>query len=356
MVEPRFQPSAESVGGQVMNILVIGGTGFIGTHVIWRLAGDGHDVAVFHRGQTDADVPPSVRHIFGDRANLSDFADEFRRFAPRVVLDINPYTEQDARAVMNTFRGVASRVVALSSQDVYRSYGILWKKENTAPNATPITEDAPLRSVLYPYRQMAQSESDFKYYYDKILVERVVMSDADLPGTVLRLPAVYGVGDNQHRFFEYLKRMDDKRPAILLKEELARWRWTRGYVEHIADAIALAVTDERARGRIYNLGEADTLIESEWVSALGRAAEWNGEVIVVLKGELPEHLDSPFDHEHDLEVDTSRIRRELGYVERISREEALRRTVAWLRVNPPTEVDPKQFDYAAENAALKNSG
>lgn len=339
-----------------MKIFVIGGTGFIGTHVVRRLASDGHDVTVFHRGQTNAELPSGVQSIFGDRQRLSDFRDEFEQLAPQVVLDINPYVEQDAVAAMNTFCGIAARVVALSSQDVYRSYGILWKKEKTTPNTTPITEDAPLRTVLYPYRALASGEDDFKYCYDKIPIEQVVMSDANLPGTILRLPAVYGIGDKKHRWFEYLKRMDDHRPAIILKEELARWRWTRGYVENIADAIALATTDERARGRIYNLGEPDTLTEAEWVRAVGRAAGWTGEVVRLPKDKLPEHLDSPFDYEHDLEVDTSRIRRELGYTERISRGEALARTIAWERANPPTEVDLKQFDYHAEDAILKELG
>lgn len=335
-----------------MKILIIGGTGFIGAHIVRRLASEGHDVTVFHRGQTNAELASGVQFILGGRQRLSDFRDEFEQLAPQVVLDINPYNEQDAVAAMNTLHGISERVVALSSQDVYRSYGILWKKENTAPNTTPITEDAPLRTVLYPYRALASGEDDFKYTYDKIPVEQVVMNDANLPGTILRLPAVYGIGDKQHRFFAYLKRMDDHRPAIILKEELARWRWTRGYVENIADAIALATTDERAQGRIYNLGEPDTLTESQWVRAVGPAAGWTGEVVVLPKDKLPEHLDSPFDYEHDLEVDTSRIRRELGYTERVSREEALRRTVAWERANPPAEVDMKQFDYAAEDVAL----
>ena len=336
-----------------MKILVIGGTGFIGAHVVRRLASEGHEIVVFHRGKTLADFPSRVRQIYGDRRRLLDFADEFKQIAPNVALDINPYSEEDAVLLMNTFRGKTARVVALSSQDVYRSYGILWKKERTTPNTTPITEDGLLRTVLYPYRDMAKDERDFKYSYDKIPVERIVMNNADLPGTVLRLPAVYGVGDHKHRWFEYLKRMDDKRSVIFLKEELARWRWTRGYVENIADAIALATTDERAAGRIYNLGDPDTLTEAEWVRALGDAAGWSGEIRIVPKSELPVHLNTPFDYEHNLEVDTSRIRRELGYEEKISRHEALRRTVEWERANPQTAIDLNQFDYRAEDAALQ---
>lgn len=337
-----------------MKILVIGGTsGFIGTHVVRQLASDGHEVTVFHRGQTNTDLPSNIRHILGDRKDLSEFISEFKQFAPEIILDMYLRFEPDAAALMQTFRGVARRVVAISSQDVYRTYGILWRRENTEPNITPINEDAPLRTILYPYRHIAKDEDDPKYNYDKIPVERVVMSDRDLPGTVLRLPATYGIGDKQHRFFEYLKRMDDERPFILLEQDEARWRWTHGYVENVADAIVLAVTDERAANRIYNVGEEEALTRAEWVKEIGQAAGWRGEVLAVPKDDLPEHLKSPTGYEHDLAVDTSRIREELGYKEKISREKAILKTVAWERANTPTEIDSKQFDYAAEDAVIE---
>lgn len=38
------------------------------------------------------------------------------------------------------------------------------------------------------------------------------------------LPAIYGPGNNHHRTFEYLKRMDDRRPATLLNKVRASWR------------------------------------------------------------------------------------------------------------------------------------
>src|SRR5207249_1224013 len=116
---------------------------------------------------------------------------------------------------------------------------------------------------LYPYRKNPPRKSDdadqWMDDYEKILAERTVKGNPLLPGTVLRLPMVYGPRDDQHRLFPYLKRMDDKRPAILLDEDVAQWRWTRGYVENVAAAIALAVVDERAIGRIYNVGEPRTL-------------------------------------------------------------------------------------------------
>jgi nucleoside-diphosphate-sugar epimerase len=335
-----------------MRILIIGGTRFIGPYVVRRLADTGHSVTLFHRGETKANLPASINHIYGDRRDLPSFINEFKTSAPDVVLDMIPYTEEDARTLMRVFKTLAPRLVAISSADVYRAYGRLLRLETGTPDPVPLNEEAPLRETLYPHRAHAEGPDDFKYHYDKILVERVVMSDDELPATVLRLPAVYGTGDPQHRLFDYLKRMDDGRPAILLGEELARWRWTRGYVENVADAIALAVTDERSANRIYNVGEPEALTEADWVRSLGNAAGWDGQIVSMPKDSLPAHLMMDSDCTHHLFTDTSRIRTELGYDERIPRAEALRRTIEWERMNPPKEVNPAQFDYAAEDEAM----
>ena len=56
----------------------------------------------------------------------------------------------------------------------------------------------------------------FETTYDKILVEQTVRGEPELATTIVRLPQFYGPGDYSHRTFEYLKRMDDGRPVILL--------------------------------------------------------------------------------------------------------------------------------------------
>jgi len=339
-----------------MRILVLGGTRFMGPQVVRYLCEQDHDVTLFHRGQTHADLPQGVKEILGNRRPLSALANALRKLAPDVVLDMIAFSEQDAREVMHTFTGVAGRVVAISSQDVYRAFGRVNRKEYGPLDSLPLTEDSPLRENLYPYRGETPRNPDdsgrWMDDYDKILVERLVMGNPDLPGTVLRLPAVYGPGDYQHRIFSFLKRMDDNRPAILLDEEVARWRWTHGYVENVAAAIALAVTDERASGRIYNVGEPYTLTMAEWVSSIGHIAGWKGRVITLPKDRLPVHLVDDIDTSQDIVVDTTRIRKELGYNEVVGQDEALMRTITWERAHPPEKIDPKEFDYAAEDRVL----
>ncbi len=334
-----------------MRILVIGGTRFIGRAVVRLLSEQGHEVLVFHR--TQANVPEGVQQIFGDRSQLHTSKQDFALFSPEVVLDMIPFVEEDARSVMDLFKGMVRRVVAISSQDVYRAYGRLLRTEPGPADPVPLTEDSPLREKLYPYRGATLRTSEDKQRwmddYDKIPIERILMSDPDLPGTILRLPMVYGPGDGQHRLFEYLKRMDDKRPTILLDASVASWRWTRGYVENVAAAIVLAITNDHAAVRIYNVGEAHTLTIAEWIRAIADATDWKGDIVTLPADRLPPHLVADMDTKQDLLVDTTRIRRELGYHKPIELNEALARTISWERANPPTEIDPKQFDYVAED-------
>jgi nucleoside-diphosphate-sugar epimerase len=342
-----------------MRILIIGGTRFIGPAVVHRLNAQSHDITLFHRGKSKAALPDGIMHIYGDRKKLLDFQNDFKKFRPDVVLDMIPITEKDASAVVKTFRGIAKRLVAISSQDVYRSYGILIGKEEGL-ESVPTDEDAALRTKLYPYRsETPRSDDDPRKIlddYDKIPIEKIIMDNTESSGTILRLPMVYGPGDYQHRLFEYLKRMDDKRPAIILEQGLAAWRSSVGYVENVADAIALAIIDERAQNRIYNVAEPETPTLAEWVKKIGKVAGWHGDLVIAPRDKLPQSMQPDFTTEQHLTVDTTRIREELGYRESIPQDEALRRTIEWERKHPPDNISPEQFDYETEDKVLNSLG
>ena len=85
---------------------------------------------------------------------------------------------------------------------------------------------------------------------------------------------------------------------------------------------------------------------------IGAQAGWQGQVVTLPEERLPAHLAVELDLAQDLVADTARLRTELGYRDGAPQDEALRRTIAWERANPPTTVDPARFDYVVEDAAL----
>jgi nucleoside-diphosphate-sugar epimerase len=305
---------------------------------------------VFHRGETAAELPAEVRRIRGNRNRLDRAKAELERFAPDVVLDAFLYTEQQAREVVEAFSGSAGRLVALSSADVYRNYDGFRGKPTARPDPVPLAEDAPLRDTRYPYRGSGLT-IEYVDDYEKILVEQVLLAESEISVTVLRLPAVYGPGDAQHRLRPYLQRMVDGRAGILLHEDQAAWRWTRGYVGNVAAAIALAVADSRAASRVFHVGDEPALSERQWVEHIGAAVGWSGGVFAVSTSELPEHLKQPFDWRYELCTDTLSIRAELGFVEPTPLDVALERTVEWER---STFEGIEPLNYGEEDAVLQS--
>jgi nucleoside-diphosphate-sugar epimerase len=339
-----------------MRILLIGGNGFIGRSLADVLYRNGHQVGVFHRGTTA--LPPSLHleEIRGDRNQLPDSAHDLKRFAPEVVIDLVMSSGRQAEELMNTFRGATGRVVMLSSIDVYRAIGISHGTEMGPLQELPLTEESELRCNLHPYspdsmRMLRQIFSWATDDYDKIPAERVVMNDPGLPGTVLRLPMVYGPGDPLHRFYPVVKRIADGRLHIIFGDMQAAWRSPRGYVGNVAAAIALAATDSRAAGRIYNICEETAFSELEWAKQIAAAMRWQGEFVALPMERTPRHLLQPGNYAQHWTATSTRIRRELGYAEPVTIEEAIRQTIVWEKENPPT-LPIAQFDYAAEDAAL----
>jgi nucleoside-diphosphate-sugar epimerase len=286
-----------------MNVILIGGTGFIGPHVVRGLIAAGHATTVLHRGQHEIEPQTGVRHVHHPAASIpvGHFPRELFTPEPHVVIHMNAMGEVDARAAATAFHGRVGRIVWLSSGDVYRAYGKLARIEPGPVESGLLTEDCPLRSVFYPYRNKAKSSDSIEFNYEKLFVEQIALSATSPAGVILRLPKVYGPGGNADLASVYRFRNHPN------------WRWTHGYVENVAAAIVLAALHPGARGRVYNVGEENTPTVAERLAGLPAS-------------DIAPDPESSFDFSHDIAYDTTRIRHELGYREPVDYEEGLRRT------------------------------
>ena len=279
-------------------VLLIGGTRFIGAHAARQFADAGHAVTVFHRGTSDNPIlPASVAHIRDASAEypITRFPAAVTHADWDIVVHMVMMGEADARAAAEAFAGRTVRMVMISSGDVYRAYGRLTGLEPGEPDPVPLTEDAPLRSVLYPYRAHAKTLGAYAHDYEKIVAERVAR-EAATASVILRLPKVYGPEDNANL------------ATIYGFASQPQWRWTHGHVDNVAAAIVLAATQPQAHG-IYNVGEAET--------------PTMGERLARLPPRTATQQPPPFDYRQSIVTDSSRIRRELGYRELVDEREAM---------------------------------
>jgi nucleoside-diphosphate-sugar epimerase len=147
--------------------------------------------------------------------------------------------------------------------------------------------------------------------------------------------------------------MDDGREAILLQDSLASWRWMRGYSEDVAHALALCVESEEYAGRTYHVAWQQAISGADWMREVAAVVGWEGRIVTAPDSRLPESLTFDGDFSQHFDVDSSRIREELGYAEVLDERTALERTIEWERANPPEGFE---VDYDAEDASLASLG
>ncbi|MEO7979644.1 MAG: NAD-dependent epimerase/dehydratase family protein [Sporichthyaceae bacterium] len=166
-----------------MRILMVGGTRFIGKHVVEHALERGHDVTIFHRGRTGSDLFPEVDHRIGDRdADLSSLADgEWD-----ATVDTCAYVPRQVHALADALGGRGGHHLLVSSVSAY------------APADGPgLTEDAPLAELDDP---SVEEVTDETYGGLKALCERAAV-ERHGPRTLLVRPTyVVGPDDYTWRF------------------------------------------------------------------------------------------------------------------------------------------------------------
>src|SRR5687767_11231203 len=136
-----------------MRVLVIGGTAFIGRHIVAALDAAGHEVVLFNRGKTNPD--DGHRTITGDVRELVKHGEELRAVEADAVIHCIAYTPKHAADFVEVFgrapNGSAThtptRAIVLSSQDCYEAFRQLVL--GNGAGVLPITEDSPTSEVEY---------------------------------------------------------------------------------------------------------------------------------------------------------------------------------------------------------------
>lgn len=235
-----------------MRTLVTGGAGFVGSHVVEGLIGNGHEVMVLDNLATGsrANLWPSADFVLADITNRDDVRAAFERFRPEVVLHQAAQTLVAASAsdpirdseinVVGTLNvldaaarsGVRKIVFASSGGTVYGN-----------PKRQPVTETEPLRPIS-PY---GVSKAAGEHYI------RVICDQRGMTFTNLRYGNVFGPRDipaSQHVITAFLHAIGNGEPPVI------EWdgEQSKDYVYAADAARANVLALDRGDDESFNIG------------------------------------------------------------------------------------------------------
>ena len=156
-------------------ILVIGGSAFVGLAVVGAFLRDGCKVAVLNRGHRSV---KGVEQISADRNDIGEVLTAIGSRTFDAVVDTNCYRPQQARILCEALGGQAARLLMISSAAVYADDA-----------AQPPSENQPLGG--------ATAWGD--YGRDKFQAERVFLESPFAHVSILRPPYIFGPGNNLDR-------------------------------------------------------------------------------------------------------------------------------------------------------------
>jgi nucleoside-diphosphate-sugar epimerase len=172
----------------VNNVLVIGGTRFIGKLLVQRLLGAGHRVTLATRGYAPDPFGARIDRIRVDRRNELAMRKAFAGCVPfDIVFDQMCYNPLDAAIAVRTLAGKARRYVMTSTIDVYR---VLGYGRGAALLESDLAVEAQPIDTRYPWHDPARATEC--YVAGKVQAEAYLVRDGSLPLVTARLAHVLG--------------------------------------------------------------------------------------------------------------------------------------------------------------------
>jgi len=170
-------------GTHAAKILVLGGTGFIGPHMVREALRRGHEVTLFNRGKSNSTLFPDIELLVGDRNNGLDSLKGRKWDA---VIDNSGYVPRHVTDSARLLSPSVSHYLFISSISAYASF------------EKPNHEDSPLATMADETVEEVTGET---YGPMKALCERKAAAEIGSERlTILRPTYICGPGDHTDRF------------------------------------------------------------------------------------------------------------------------------------------------------------
>jgi 2'-hydroxyisoflavone reductase len=177
-----------------MNLLLLGGTRFVGRHFVEEALAKGHTITLVHRGQTAGDLFPECRHLHMDRTSPEAWAD-FPDGQWDAVIDFSGYIPRVVRYSAEALRDRADKYLFISTISVYDTEG-----------QTELDASSPL---LIPPASEVEEVNAETYGGLKVACERVVQEIWGDSARIVRPGMIIGPYDHTDRFQHWIRQIKD---------------------------------------------------------------------------------------------------------------------------------------------------
>jgi 2'-hydroxyisoflavone reductase len=177
-----------------MDVLVLGGTQFVGRHIVEALVAAEHRVTVFNRGIIEDPLPPAVARVRGDRDLGAAGLRALKGASWDACVDVSGYTARQVRASAELLRGCIGRYVFISAVSVYGD-----------PRERPVREEHP--RVAPAAEDVTELDGEM-YGRLKVTCENIVQEVYGDGCALLRPQIVVGPHDPSGRYTYWLGRVD----------------------------------------------------------------------------------------------------------------------------------------------------
>lgn len=319
--------------------VITGGTGFVGSHLVDLLLDKGYEVRCITRKSSD------LRWLKDKDVKIFDCGLYNKEALKEIIKDAD-YVYHVAGVVKSKtkegyFRGNVDTTrtlieAALESKSNLKRFLVVSSQTVTGPslNGKPVNEETECHPIT-------------TYGKSKLEEEKLVLSYKDkLPITICRAPAVYGERDTE--IFIYFKTFSKGLTTTIGFNEK---KLSLIHVLDLVNGFYLAATNEKSKGQIYFISSEEFY---SWPQINDITSKFIGKKPIVIK--VPHFLvytiaaiaqsaamfsskPATLNIEKAKDItqqywicDTSKAVRELGYHQKISIEEGIKRTIEWYRM------------------------
>jgi len=307
-----------------MHVLLLSGTGWVGSTIVNELLDHGYDITVMSRGTTRQGFDASrTEMVTCDREDLEDMGRKLRRYAKDVIIDVisGHYSAENTEFVADCVEGRVGHYLQCSSTGVFAPLAAIPGNETD-----PITTCAQFGDGWFR-----------KAEADRVILRRM---EKGFPGTILHPsiimgPGAYAIDNLGDRRTTFLREIKDGSPIYLANGGTNLMQMV--HVKDLGRAFRLAIEHETSKGQDIIISGVRAITARRYVEATAKLLGCTANIRNIPAEELLARKDieiSPNDFAFFMEhmsFDLSKAKKLIGYEPSYSLESMMNEVIEWTR-------------------------